>query len=687
MISIKKGLRYAGGMLSIVAGLLSFSHSALSQQGDMIALEQMPLSAESAIVHSLSPLELATIGFASSPLNFDIEDEESVETPFTQSASNITENSIQDDLFSPVQLRREYNLILQPSSPGSPTLNLLVEEMISEQLPIILMYRVLDSNVDLDKIQAIWNAGVQFSSERDSEFVFTTNHSRIDVSAVFSANGISYEWERENVDLPLYDGLPILFDASKLGIPIEEISSVIWRSTDAFGDSPLVLSNPNGIITSAVSPENNSIKVICELELIDGHKKKMEFPLIIYDREGSPFENRGIAGTFYEAYEDGPILDSIVSDLFSTLDFVGATTLVTGITSFYGAPDKNGNFKVEELHATRNPPYPNPYDVRDPRGYTEMPNQLNALVAGARANHKEIEIQLLAYPYLNDSALAQEYPAWGGGPHAGFMATQGFLEGNGGGLRNSLLQNLDFFIENQDVITTIYLGSEMSDIETRGGAITRAFYESIIKTYRDAGYNGRITHATNSNWDGDGWHWQRVQDPAICGFPWKSSSGPAVTFYFGLAFSASENPSKEIMESRANDAIDRFLSPLVDNYRGQLSIADSYCFQVSGCLFTPITNIWGVPRDIESAMQWHLIWGHAFQESARRTENPWIRLLTFGEQRLTTQDVVSGSIPEWAIKKAYLNEGYDQEDYRAVVSSLFRNVPISSFELIIPSQN
>lgn len=572
---------------------------------------------------------------------------------------------------SPISLSRHFYLALEPVDGYGENLEISIREIVLQQIPLALMYEVAPQDTLPDNFGAVWTADSQQSTKISPEFLFTSNRTRIDVTVTFSAQGEEYRWERNGVDLPLYAGDPIFCDASLLGVPENEILSAQWSARDHFGGDALNITSPLQITTTAVSSSYNSVFIKCAIERTDGGIDVTEFPILIYPSDGAVFDNGGFAGTFFEPYS-GITLATIVDEVFETMSETGATTLVTALTGFYGRPDPEGFFTVEEIYD----------DSRHHMGYTLQEFQLQALVDRARLDDKKIEIQIRTVPYKNDSSLQSEYSQTGGGPNRGFKMTPGFIEGRDGqGLQAIFLNHLDFFAANQDVISMVYLGAETSDVETSGGTTARNFFASIIAMYREAGYNSGISHATHGgNWD-TAWHWDQVSNPDVCGFPWGLSTGPAVTFYVPLAFEATEIPSRYVMAERAERYISTFVYPLYEAYDGPLNVEDLYCQQTAHCLFDPVGGYRGVARDIDLAMQWHLIWANAFANLDTGRGEGWLDLFCISEYRMMPNDWVGAPLPDWAVKKAYLNPGYDHEDYRAIVSLLFRDIPRASYSI------
>jgi len=572
---------------------------------------------------------------------------------------------------SPTSLSREYHVTLEPVDGSGSSLEISIRETVLEQIPLTLMYDVTGGSASIDGITAEWSAGTLHSDLVDAQFQFNSNRNRVDVLAIFSFQGEEYRWQRDDLDLPFYAGDPIYCNALLLGVPENKIASVQWTARDHFGDDAMRFSAHSGIVTTALSEDYNSAFIECRIEKTSGEIVVTEFPILIYKPSGAVFGNGGFAGTFFEPY-DGAVLTTIVNEIFQTMTDISASTLVTAINGYYGCPDSKGIFVVEEINWDG-------LESPDPRGYTVQEFQLQALFDKARSEGKMVEIEMRTFPHQDDPTMWEEYQPTGGGTYAGFKMTPGFIEGKGGkGLRAFFLNHVDIFVANQDVIAMVYLGVETSDVETMGGAGARSFFQEIIEEYRMLGFGSGLSHATGGHWDTP-WHWERVTDPDICGFPWVLSDGPAITSYVGLAFSELEQPSKDTMRERAEHFIGTYVYPFYEAVPGGLAIEDMYCFHTERCLFDPVGNWRGATRNNDLAMQWHLIWGEAYSNDEAERDKNWIRLFSFGEYRMMPNNWINPPLPEWAVKKAYLNPGYDHEDYRAIVSLLFRDLPRAIF--------
>ena len=503
------------------------------------------------------------------------------------------------------------------------------------------------------------NPATQEIEGSTARFVSPSNARDHTIQLRVSTEGDEYQWE-EMLDFPLHNLTEILLDASQLGATPQD--SVAWSATngDPTDEATFPIAHDERAQASLISEWPNVLQISCRIESEDGTETEHEIQALVYFQDGPPFEFRGTAGSFFDEYSEDQ-MEEILANLSRTMEYVGLNMFITAANNFFGWPDSNGDFSIGPIH------------TRSPRGYTATDSQFAALFKQAEDDGFGVGVQILACPYWNDSRLGLEYQGTGGGPHAGFMLSEGFLEGEDG-LRNLYTSYIPLFMQHPSA-SLVLLGAEMSDVDTVGGPEGQAFWKSIIEQYRASGYSGALSYARCMAEKDLRWVAGQLLDTEQTGIPFGELTYFGATFYTPLAESLDEDPSIGTMYTRALEFIYDFLFPLYQEYGQPLYIADMYCFALDGCSYATVWGDFSWPPDEAEQLRWTTAWLRAFAAANAWTSSPWIAGITVGEFRMAPPSTIPATVPEWAKQKAYINLEYERPQYTQLLRCYLRDCP------------
>jgi len=576
----------------------------------------------------------------------------------------------------PVSQTIDHHVTLTSSSEQGATLSLVVRETIPEQIPLTVSYEIMSSSILMDEAVLTWAVSDSVSGAHAPKFVLLDEgpHAfRLDIVI----DGETYSWEREALVLPLHDKTLIVCDVTGFGVDPEAVTSVEWRARNwEMGElATMTLTNTNSQTAILECTTPTFLDLECSIAFKDGTQEIFTVKANVYSRDGSSFDSAGV-GFYLTDPADG--LDAVMSELPRTLDDLNCDHIVVAIIDWYGEP-ANGLFRIHPLEAL-------PNGEADPRGYTISTTELAAVVATAREQGFNIWIVLSASPYSNAGEWRNDYQGWAAGNNADYRLRSGFIEGHDGqGLRASFLRNLDFIVNNQDVISSVYLGAEWQYELTLGGARTAQFYGEIVDAFRNAGYEGDLSHACMTGTWGDEWHFERLVDPDRCGMPFQTKmNSVGTTFYSRLLMAEDEPyPGSDLLLKRAKDLTETIYTALHENYAMPVSIVDFYCLPSTNCLYYP--TVWDIsgPVNLEAFLQFHGTWLTALGEASRSAQSPWLSI-TVGLYRAIaeSQYSLSKSDPFFSTF-AWVNANFpNNRDYRRLLSAFFGDFPFSEYSAI-----
>ena len=563
------------------------------------------------------------------------------------------------------------------SEDGDSTLEGTIEQTLFEKVPITTQFDVVFE--DKENMRFEWEVdGGSVLSVADWEngavyIVLSSNVDTFSVSLEIRYDGEVYRWHKDDVDVPLHNNTQIVLDATQFEDE-ENIESVLWTAEnwDPADSATFPIEDPRSPITTLVSEWPNDINFTCKITRTDGSVVENNVEALIYFRDGTPFAIRATYARLADPFTEQD-LNTILNQEFTTLKRLGFNAIMHHEIQWYGYPDDDGNFAIQPFYADT-------WEEKDPRGYNPDPDELATYFDTAKEYGFGVYVQLRRWPYQNDPELRQEWGS-GWGPHKWFRETDGWLYGNGEGLKHNLLSYIDLFV-NHDV-DGFFWDAESGDVEVHGGSKTRNFItDEIIPAYREAGYTGDISYAlsyfhTNGDLTLKPMNPENL-NPYVCGIPWGSDEIPylGVTFYPTLA--TTNDATTEEMYEEALRQINANLVPFSETYNKPIFITECYCGGYDGAsILTNDANLAKTrPADFGEQLSWHAALLRAFAHENQTRASPLIIGVTMDVYRLVLNQAIERFPPEWGILKQYLNDGNNRPDLQKLVKVYLSDKPL-----------
>jgi len=563
------------------------------------------------------------------------------------------------------------------SGDGDSTLEGTIEQTLFEKVPITTQFDVVFP--DKERMEFEWKVdGGSVLSVANWEngavyIVLSSNVDTFSVSLEIRYGGEVYRWRKDDVDVPLHNDTRIVLDATQF-VDEEEIESVLWVAAnwDPADSATFPIEDPHAVVTTLTSVWPNDIEITCRITKKDGTVVEHEVEALVYFRDGTPFGIRatgarlGVPLTEHE-------LSVILDQEFTTLKRLGFNAILNQEVQWYGYPDADGNFTIQPLYADT-------WEEKDPRGYNPDPDELATYFDTAKEYGFGVYVQLRRWPYQNDPELRQEWGS-GWGPNNWFKETNGWLYGNGEGLKHNILSYVDLFVNHH--VDGFFWEAESGDVQVHGGSKTRDFItEEIIPAYREAGYTGDISYAlayfhTNGDLTLNPMNLENL-DPSVCGIPWGSNEIPylGVTFYPTLA-TTSDATTEEMYEEALRQS-ERYLVPFSETYNKPLFITECYCGGYDGAsILTNDANLAKTrPADFGEQLSWHAALLRAFAHENQTRASPLIIGLTMAIYELTPEQGIINR-PAWdSTQVAILNECNKRKDLQNLFKAYFSDKPL-----------
>jgi len=528
-----------------------------------------------------------------------------------------------------------------------------------EQVPFVVEYTV-ESPVAATGIT--WtDVGSSTSIEGpEARFVLLSNAKALAILLeVESEAGTTYGWTDE-LDFLVHNKTEIALDATQF-VREEEIASVQWSAANGDPDDARTfpIADPTATTTTLVSEWPNVLEVTCHVTRADGASEEHQTQALLYFRDGTPFAIRSVAATILDPFSLDQI-PGILDEAFAQLRYLGANSITTGITWWFGPPDEDENWDVEPIY------FPTEWPG-DPRGNTTTPEQLEMFYSRAKQEGFQVHPQLRQRPYRSDTQLQQDY--WG--KYYPLRITDEFLYGDGEGYWNMLMHYLPFFIEHD--VDTVFLNAECGGMEQLGGTTTRQFFRDVIAEYRQAGFTGAISYAAGISDDPVPYTWENL-DPTVCGIPWADMDYVAFTYYPQLA--STNDASTNEMYENARTQVDEFIRPFSETYGKPVFVEDCYCIAFDGCAVNPLQRDSSIPVDLEESRRYHTAILRALAEANLTSLEPLIAGMTIANQAMFPESAFETLPVEWGTAHPYTNEANGRTALQTLIKVFYRDVPL-----------
>lgn len=529
-----------------------------------------------------------------------------------------------------------------------------------EQIPFMVEYRLDDPH----GLQCQWTCietGDEISGN-SAGFVLRSNANAYTFSLSASAGGGKmYSWQDRDVDFPLHSQTEILLDATAFGNG-DESASIAWtvENGDPADAITFPISNSASSEATLVSDWPNVLTISCSISKGDASAIAETINALVYFRDGTPFEIRGVAAAIGDPH---PLEDWRISmtGLFKTVHELGYNTITTHVSWYFGEPDIDGIFTLHPLYAAGEAEL-------DPRGgYTASIEQLAEYAVWALKENVDVAIQIHPKPYWHGSFDPEA--------HTGYMATDGFLYGEGQGLK-AFFESFVPLLASHPAIQTVFLGAEHDYFISGGGEKTRSFYRELLQVFRTGGFDRNLSYASSA------FLWDEVEllnallTPSVCGIPFGDMDYTGLTFYVPLA--DRDGYSTQEMLERARRYVERYLSPLAGTYGNPLYIVDFYGNSHDGCSINPVAvPPVGAELDFEESRRWHTAWLRAFAEmNSGKGPNLLARLTVGNYWLIPSRFAQTRPLPYDALHGPNVNEDYDREWYRNLIKVYLSDEPL-----------
>ena len=532
-----------------------------------------------------------------------------------------------------------------------------------EQVPFVVEYHI---EIGGEGLTFHWSCEQTGETQEgaDVQFILSSNDDPYTFTLVAdSTDSHRYTWTDPRIDLPLHNQTGVLLDATRF-VPLDDIESVVWsaRNGDPADSVTFPILDKNSPITTLHSVWPNVLDIACEIKTKEGRTVKKEMEALIYFKKGTPFEIRSVAATLYDPLNYSQ-LDGVFDQMFPLLSSLGVNSITTAIYWWFGPPDSQGRYTVHPIYEEPGAKYP-----WNPRGLTTPPELLERYISRAKEEGFKVNIELRQQPYRNDTKFQQDY--WG--KYYPLRITDGFLYGKDGeGYLNMLMHYLPFFIEHN--INTVFLNAECGGIENQGGSKLRQFFKDVIKKYREAGYTGKISYATNVTagplvFESVNMH------PSRTGIPWADMDYVAVTYYPKLA--DSDNASTLEMTSNVRNQIRDIFRPFSEKYGKPLFIEDCVCNALNGCAEDPLELGIEAGVDTEEARRYHTAILRAFSEANIGAEKPLVGGMTMALYCLIPDSWMVSRPPFGGIVQPCLNESNRRRELQLTIKVFYSDKPL-----------
>jgi len=568
-----------------------------------------------------------------------------------------------DDVYVPSSYLAEVTFSIDlMSNLGVPMEAVITRKKSVETIPFWVEYTV-DDPEDATEYQWVLytpDYPAQYESGRSVRFFPKSNAKDLTLALRVVVNDISYRWE-ETLDFPLHNLTEITLDATAF-YPDEEIS-VEWSAANGDPEDAVTfpITNASHAQAKLVSDWPNVLDIGCRVETSNGEVVENTIEFLIYFRDGTPFEIRSVGSTFHHPMQLWA-RNEVMEKEFDHLRDLGVNAITTSINWYFGPPDENGNWSIRPIWQRRDA-WPH-----DPRGNTVLTEDLEELVTTAHEQGFFVHIQLIPQPYRNDPDIEWSRTTY---EHT-FRTTDEFLYGTGQGYQNMLLYYLDEFVRLG--VEFVYLGAENAGVERNGGAKMRSFYSSIIQQYRDAGFAGGISYATNVAGEHFlEWFPRELLSPGAPDIPYDAMDAVAATFY-PVLFEA-PGVSTESLQQQVRRYIDEFFLPRSEAYDLPTIIEDCYCFAYGDCAMQPITH-GDKPRETECSRRYHNAILREFSRENIESEEPWIQCITMAEYKIMADTYMRDFYQDGIVAYAWLNESAGRLDLQLTIKTFFSDKPI-----------
>ena len=555
-----------------------------------------------------------------------------------------------------------------PEGVGRESVGTITRMISVEQIPFMVEYEV---ELPVEAINVVWT-NEQSSVEETPEivesatarFVYRSNKTDPEVSVRFKIGDQEYAWTDPDISFPLHNLTEIALNAA-LFSPDEEVAAAAWSAVngDPADAVTFPIDDPSASAATLVSDWPNVLTLSCEAAMGDGSTRSETVEALIYFRDGTPFEIRSVASSF-----DHPIapnmLEEILDQEFELLRDIGANTITTGITWYFGPPDENGNWTIHPIWQSKTA-WPH-----DPRGNTALDEDFEVFVTRAHNEGFQVQVQLRTQPYADDPVNIY----WGRNT-AVFdpRTTDGFLYGNGDGFESMLLYYLESFVRLG--VELVYLGAEQGGVERLGGAVTRDFYDSIIEQYRDGGFKGGISYAIG--FDMRYGYYPELFDAISSGIPLGSMDAVAATYYPLLSEDADASTLQ--MQDYVRAHIQEHFQELSRIYNKPTIVEDCMCFAYEDCAVNPIGE-GDRPRQTECSRRYFNAILREFSAANISSTSPWVQGMTMAIYKIMEDRYAKDFYRDGIVAYPWLNESAGRVDIQLTIKTFFSDNPLVSID-------
>ena len=557
-----------------------------------------------------------------------------------------------------------FELTLPVEDGGSPV-GTITRTMSVEQIPFVVEYEI---ELLVGDVTVVWTSEQPTAEEvpqivegATARFVYRSNHTDPEVSARFEIDGQEYQWIDPELSFPLHNLTEISLDASIL-YPDGEIS-VAWSAAngDPADAVTFPITDPGAAATTLVSNWPNVLTVSCDITKQDSSTVNEEIEVLIYFRDGTPFENRSVNSAINSPM---PVshLDEILDQEFPLLRSLGVNTITVQIIWHFGPPDEDGNWTIHPIWESRNA-WPH-----DPRGSTILMEDFRKYVSRAKEEGFQVYVEMRAFPYLNDLDIEWDHTTY----ETTFRTTPEWWYSNGEGIQNMFLFYLPDFIRLG--IDFVFLGAENGGVERNGGDQTKRYYNEIIEQYRSAGFTGGISYAAGH--DGkDQFNFLLLQ-PEDLGIPYSNMAALSFTYYPILADTASASTIE--MQDWARGDIEIFFRPIAQAHNLPVIIEDCYCGGYVDCGIDPLTP--GRERGTECSRRYFNAILREFSAENVNSETPWIQGMTIGMYKILADKYVRDFSRDGIVDSPWFNESAERVEIQLAVKVFFSDKPLVSID-------